>query len=292
MINNPPFKRAISDQKIKQKSETGGLIDLQYDNWTPELSDQQLFDIFDKGSSLNIFLRPSNEIKHRVGTQTYIENYALPNFQRKEDRYLCFTDGKHLEENKAFYSFKGILNYYCYSNCGPGFFNYGVVFKEESIDVGLSFMNKVRYEEMEWIVRDDYELIFDGIEFHNNIEIIKAIQHAKNFRISITLANDVELRQDVDLLFYRPESETIWGYSKSAYLPASMGNPKDFHEFCEEHFLKDSEYYDPELYLKLDDHGYPTFVQFFADGTYTDAYMSLNNTKDNYKNIKIFASRN
>ncbi len=65
----------------------------------------------------------------------------------------------------------------------------------------------------------------------------------------------------------------------------------DFHNFCQEQFLKHDDYYNPELSAKIEDHGYPTFVQFFDDGTYTDAYMSLKNERVAFKNIKIFASK-
>ncbi len=206
-MNSPPFKRILKTNQNSKVIATSRLVDYKIDNWQPELSPDQLTLIYDKGASVNIYIRPSNEIKNRVGSGSYIENYELVNFQKSQDRYLCFTDGKHLERTKPFYSFKGIQNYYCYSNCGPGFYNYGVVFNDETIDIGLTFMNKVRYEEMEWIVKNNYELIYEGNDFSENPTIIESIQKGKNFRIALTLSSGIEVRQDVDLLFYYPEKK-------------------------------------------------------------------------------------
>ncbi|MTI08290.1 hypothetical protein [Curvivirga aplysinae] len=289
-MSKPPFKRLITEDELERGSDREGLITLDYNNWQPELTKPQLSQIFENGSSLKIFLRPSNKIQSRQGSGTYIETYELPNIRHQDGKYLAFTDGNHTSSNNVKRLFQGYDSYYAYGNIGPGYYNYTVLCTETGIQTTTHVMNKVRYEEMKWIVVDDYQLIFEGTHFTDNVNIINAIQNYKSFRISLTLQDDTVIRQDLDLFFYYPDQRNLFGYTKASHFPAFFRDLAAFDQFCLQTFAVEY-FYPQEMNVSLEDTGQPSFFNFYHDGTYEDAYMKIKGEKANYKNIKIFASK-
>ena len=63
------FDRKLSEPIQCEDALINKAIRIDQNNWTPSLTDKQLSDIFDKGSSLNIYLRPSDQILSRKGTE-------------------------------------------------------------------------------------------------------------------------------------------------------------------------------------------------------------------------------
>lgn len=286
------FKRLIDDNRSNAPTEKGELYDMALDNWHPEMDDKQLSLVFDKGASVNIFLRPSDKITKRAGNASYIENYELKNHLREGERYASFTDGHHVTEADSIKGLtSGYRSYYSYSNIGPGFFNFSTLPVDGKTKSNLQIMNKVRYEEMHWVVKDDYDLIFDGETFEKNVEIINAIQAGKNFRIALTLADNRQFRLDVDLLFYYPSDHNCYGYTKSYFMPTSLAYPQKMHEACLQNFLDENRQYPAELSLPFMEDAIPTLFHFYADGHYKYIINDALSEKIAYKNIKIFASK-
>lgn len=289
---NNYFQRVLSSPIQLEDDALNKAVGVDQNNWTPELNEKQLFEIFNKGASLNIYLRPSNNIKRRNGTDTYIENYALPLIFREDKYYISMSSGHHVDDGSYAQVVGGARSYYSYSNCGAGFMNYVVDFSKDSSDSTVLLMNKVRYEEMEWIVRDSHELIFEGESFKENPDIVKAIRAGKDFRIALTLPDGRQFRMDIDLLFYHLESRRTQGYTKTHFYPAFCGSPKLFHEHCVEQLLNKDGVFEPEMINRVEDIANPTLFWVYDDGTFSNAFMKRRNEVEKFKDIKIFASRN
>ena len=279
----------VSD--IKTDDAGPSLYDLRDDNWQGEMSAEQLSLVFDRGASVNIFLRPSDKIKSRTGTHTYIENYMLPVHFSQGERYVSTTDGNHVDLNLSNAVIAGYRSYYAYSNVGPGFFN---VFSPPNHDgkqpCDLIVMDTRRYEEMRWVVRDDYETIFDGESFERNQRVIDAIADARNFRVALTFDDGRKTRLDVDLLFYYPHDHSIFGYTKSYSLPTSFYRPNEFHDQLQE-IVQSNGGFTPERSISIKTGQWPSYSQFFSDGTYSDFRMNAQGKREKLKNIKIFSSK-
>ncbi|MTI08334.1 hypothetical protein [Curvivirga aplysinae] len=262
-------------------------------NWQPELNIEDLKEVFQNGASVNIFLRPSDKIAHRSGSETYIENYSLPNHILEEDRYISFTDGHHngINDNMKGPN-AGFKSYYCYSNVGPGFFNVTTLPVDGITQSNIQIMNKVRYEEMEWVVRNDYEEVFSGTNFENNHDVIEAIKAARNFRIALTTSDNIQFRFEVDLLFYYPDSKKCFGYTKCHFLPTTFLTPCAFHTYSLKNFLNENGKFPPELSISTMSNTFSTLYYFHDDGTFQTIDSEKLSKKQEYKYIRIFASKN
>ncbi len=285
------FNRVMTEPLVLEDSAMNQAVDLNQNNWQPFLTENQLSDIFDKGHSVNIFLRPSKNISNRQGAETYIENYALPMLLREGDKYIAMTNGNHASGDIVADVMKGARSYYIYSNCGAGFMNMLVQFASEEAVANLNIMNLVRYEEIKWIVKDTHDLLFEGKIFAGNIDIVKAIKAGKDFRIALTLPDGREFRMEVDLLFYFPESKMMNGYTETSFYPSCFGSPKEFDNYCRQEFLNEDGYYRSEMAKDGRDLAIRNLFWIYEDGTYSNAFMKAHGEKKSYSQIKIFASK-
>lgn len=150
-------------------------------------------------------------------------------------------------------------------------------------------MNKIRYREHIWHVREDYKLIWDSNEGSLTEAVKKAIKQCSKFKIAMLDSEDIWNIHPVDLpMYYSTEGKFILKTVMDAY-------PVFFREAsilmvvkqkCPDFF---KEQHKDILLFKCNK--FISFYSLSSDGTYYNSFDIPRGTKQKYKRLKIYVDR-
>lgn len=187
--------------------------------------DSQIIKALLEGRSLRTYMVPDDRIP--TNFPEHIESYALPHVLIHGDQFWGKSDNTHMPTGAEKVSLSPAAFYY--TSIGEMFASY-----TPAISTGI-FMSKKRYRIHQWVLVDDYSLIWDS-ENPEDVSPIKAsIEKAAQFRIALLDSDNIWNIHPVDLPMYYTESQRFSLKVAFDVYPGAFRNFQQLNQFYAEH---------------------------------------------------------
>lgn len=246
------------------------------------MTDQEIVQRLLDGALLRTFMipddaMPSNQPEH-------IETYDLPHILINGDAFWGKSETTHLfhapgSEGTGEVSFG-------YTNIGPVFCSYNPVTR------GARLMSKKRYKKHEWIVRDQFRLVWDSEKADVTDEVKREIESGSKFKIAMLDSEEVWNIHPVDLPMYYSKEGVFELKTVADRYPTFFRYPSQTGELLQkypdffDHRPEDNE----AGFIRLSE--CPQFYSFYSvrsDGSYYNFFDIPRNTVQRYKRLKVFS---
>ncbi|WP_420548835.1 hypothetical protein [Curvivirga sp.] len=250
-----------------------------------------------EGNSVHIYLKPDADVKDRDGTSSYIESLDLRHLIIKDNDVWACQDrnvSQFVDETITYTSG------YAYSNALDMFVNFRAtdqdLLSQQDAQQRILLMTTGRYQELEWICHNDYELVWEYGNTNGYSHIIEAIKAGKKFKLALQDQAGFWNIHPVYYPFYYPDDDDISFLTCNNNLPALFKTPiSSIVDFWQEKSGYPLDAHNPalrEISLELTSPGYWTCYKVTGHGVYQTIKDRKEHTARKYKACKIFASSN
>ena len=159
------------------------------------MQDSQVIEQLLSGYTLYSSMEPDPSIP--TNHPLHMECFSLPFILLREQRFWARTRAEHAVGH---FSGRMAFNYLSWCNL---FFSYS------AMSSGGALMSLKRYRKFEWILKHEYDPIWDSSDKHHSLPLlVEAIQQAKSLRVALLLDNTWHL-YPVHLPMYHPENQSF-----------------------------------------------------------------------------------
>lgn len=232
------------------------------------------------GASLRTFMIPDSSIPSNY--PEHHETYDLPDVIVAGEYFWAKSRTLHLKPED------GSTAAYCYTNIGNVFCAVNPIHNQ------VILMSKKRYRTHRWLIRENYQLIWDSDAGHSPELIENEILAGAKFKIAMLDSEDVWNIHSVDLPMYYPDERKFTLKTVMEAYPVFFRYPpattkmliegKDFFE------TKPSSNKNGILTVSP----FQVFFTFYAvssDGTYSNFFDIQRGTVQEYRRLKVFTDK-
>ncbi|MBI3803049.1 MAG: hypothetical protein HY282_04735 [Nitrospirae bacterium] len=234
------------------------------------------------GGSLRTFMIPDDAMASN--RPEHIETYDLPHVIINGDSFWGKSETAHLfhavgSEGRGEVAF-------AYSNIGPIFCSFNPFTR------GARLMSKKRYKRHEWIVRDQFRLVWDSEKEGSIDEIKREIESGSKFKIAMLDSEGVWNLHPVDLPMYYPEEGVFEFKTVSDQYPTFFRYPKQTEELLQRYpdFFSHRPEEDEPGFIRLNEcQRFYSFYSVRSGGDYYNFFDIPRKTVQRYQRLKVFA---
>lgn len=246
------------------------------------MTDQEIVQRLLDGASLRTLMIPDDAMASN--RPEHIETYDLPHLLINGSTFWGKSETAHLFHARGSEGRGEVA--FAYTNIGPLFCCYDPFLREARL------MSKKRYKKHEWVVRDQFKLVWDSEKGSATEEIKREIESASKFKIALLDSEEIWNIHPVDLpMYYSKEGlfefkTVVDQYPIFFRYPAQTG---EIHQRYSDFFNHRPEDDEPG-FIRLGD--CPQFYSFYSirsDGSYYNFFDIPRNTVQRYKRLKVFA---
>jgi len=243
---------------------------------------QELID----GHSLYSYMIPDDSIP--TNRPAHSEGFYLPHIVITGDVFWGVTRAVHLIHDPG--SSEAGIGSFCYTNHPGGLF----IFYNPGLD-GVTFMSIKRYKVHTFIVRDNWELIWDSEweEKHQHNSLDHWIKQGRRFKIAMLDDEDIWNIHPVDLPMFHID-ERIFNIKTELFDYANMlRDPQAMGSLTEEHkaFFNKKPDSNKNGTLVGTCPPFRAFYNLFDNGEYYNFYDIPRGTTQRYKRLKVFCEK-
>lgn len=243
------------------------------------LTDKEIIEKLLNGASLRTFMIPDESIPSNY--PEHIETYDLPHIVISGDYFWGKSETAHLIHTLGSID-TGVIAF-CYTNISNIFGSYNPT------TCGIRFMNKKRYKQHSWNLRENYRLIWDSERYDSAKGIRQEIELCSKFKIALLDSEDIWNIHPVDLPMYYTGKEDFDLKTASDFYPILFRYPSEIEKLIDKFSdLFDEKSIDNSKVLRLEYQKFPTFYSIRSDGTYYNGFDIPRKTIQKYKRLKVF----
>ncbi len=250
------------------------------------MDDQEVIQKLIDGGSLYTYMVPDDSIP--TNRPLHAEGFYLSNIVITKDVFWGMSRPGHLdhERNRVISQ----SSFFCYTNRFNGiFFNYNP--REEV----MSLMPLNHYKSHEFIVKDNWELIWDSSrkESYPINDFRNLVQSGSRFKIALLDHEVIWNIHPVDLPMCHLNEEILVMKTELFPYPEIIRRPKIMHGVVKEYesFFKSKPSSKEEEAIRVRCNSFRAFYSVVSDGTYYNYYDIPKGSKHEYMRLKIFCRK-
>ena len=231
------------------------------------------------GSSLATFMIPDASIP--TNKPRHLEGFQLHNIIINKGIFWGFTRNAHGAHVLGQYIIKE-PNTFCYSN------------NDQKVFLSYAFGSEVacwmpleRYEQHEFVLREDYELIWSSDAPENLEPVVQAVQTARPLKMAMLDEDGIWNIRPVDLCMFHTEEKNFLVKSELFYYPIMFRDDNETRttvESVRNHYCKHPQ----ELAVNTKVLQYPSLYGCYANSLYYNYYDICRDSRKKYKHLKIY----
>lgn len=237
------------------------------------------------GYSLYTYMVPDDSIP--TNRPLHCEGFYLPHVLIRDDTFWCMTRTVHVSYSKEMVGFV----HFAYTNHRKGFF-----FSYNPSVSSIFFMSIKRYKRHEFIVKDNWKLIWDSVwpENPQGDRIDRLIEQGARFKIALLDDENIWNIHPVDLPMYHINEGSFNLKTENFEYAFIIRNAQEIDELTEANktFFSTKPESNKDGTLKGKCLPFHAFYNVFDNGEYYNLYDIPRGSRQRYKRLRIFCEKN